>query len=86
MFLGYGEFGYRPQQLETVAERRNADLFEVVIREIGQKAKLRSFSAKRCAYCPRPSFSSQSATCCIEGAPWIMGFIRPHRQDYLTNP
>jgi hypothetical protein len=28
-----------------------------------------SFSAKRCAYCPRPSFSSQSATCCIVAAP-----------------
>ena len=24
-----------------------------------------SFSANHCAYCPRPSFSSQSATCCI---------------------
>jgi hypothetical protein len=24
-----------------------------------------SFSAKRWAYCPRPSFSSQSAICCI---------------------
>jgi len=28
-----------------------------------------SFSAKRCAYCPRPSFSSQSVTCCIAAAP-----------------
>ena len=24
-----------------------------------------SFSAKRCAYCPRPSFSSQLAVCCV---------------------
>src|SRR4029077_5957330 len=30
--------------------------------------KLMSFSAKRCAYCPRPSFSSQLATCCIAAA------------------
>ena len=28
-----------------------------------------SFSAKRCAYCPRPSFSSQSDTCCIAQRP-----------------
>ena len=27
------------------------------------------FSAKRSAYCPRPSFSSQSDTCCIAVAP-----------------
>ena len=33
----------------------------------GRVAKLMSFSAKRCAYCPRPSFWSQSATCCIGG-------------------
>jgi len=31
---------------------------------------LMSFSANRCAYCPRPSFSIQSATCCIEAGPW----------------
>jgi hypothetical protein len=30
-----------------------------------------------CAYCPRPSFSSQSATCCIEAAPRIVGLHRP---------
>src|SRR6476620_8515324 len=28
-----------------------------------------SFSAKGCAYCPRSSFSSQSATCCFVAAP-----------------
>src|SRR5271169_6236736 len=28
-----------------------------------------SFSAKGRAYCPRPSFSSQSATCCFVAAP-----------------
>jgi hypothetical protein len=33
-----------------------------------------SFSAKRCAYCPRPSFSSQSPTCCI---------CRPCSGDFL---
>ena len=32
-----------------------------------------SFSAKRWAYCPRPSFSSQSATCCMEAAYRISG-------------
>jgi hypothetical protein len=31
----------------------------------GRTAKLMSFSANRWAYCPSPSFSSQSATCCI---------------------
>ena len=35
-----------------------------------------SFSAKRCAYCPRPSFSSQSATCCIAVTP----------RDYRASP
>ena len=32
---------------------------------------------KRCAYCPRPSFSTQSATCCIEAAPRIIGLHPP---------
>jgi SOS response associated peptidase (SRAP) len=45
-----------------------------------------AFFRTAASVCPRPSFSSQSATCCIEGAPWIMGFIRPHRPDYQTNP
>jgi hypothetical protein len=36
-----------------------------------------SFSANRCAYCPRPSFSSQSATCCIAAAPRISGLHPP---------
>ena len=31
----FGEFGYRPQQLETMTER-HPDLFKVLIREIGQ--------------------------------------------------
>src|SRR4029077_4064632 len=38
--------------------------------------KLMSFSAKRCAYCPRPSFSSHSVTCCIIAAP----------SDYRASP
>jgi len=33
--------------------------------------------AKRWAYCPRPSFSSQSATCCIAAAPRIIGLHLP---------
>jgi hypothetical protein len=41
-----------------------------------------SFSAKRCAYCPRPSFSSQSGTCCIEAAPRIVRLHRPRWQLY----
>jgi hypothetical protein len=36
-----------------------------------------SFSANRRAYCPRPSFSSQSATCCIEAAPRSIGLHPP---------
>jgi hypothetical protein len=42
-----------------------------------------SFSAKRCAYCPRPSFSSQSATCCIAAAPRIIG-PQPARSASLS--
>ena len=38
----------------------------------GRTEKLMSFSAKLFAYCPRPSFSSQSATCCIAAAPRII--------------
>src|SRR5262249_55618316 len=34
----------------------------------GKMTKLMSFSAKRWAYCLRPSFSSQSVTCCIAAA------------------
>ena len=48
----------------------------------GKTAKLISFSANRCAYCPRPSFSSQSATCCIAAAPRIIG---PHRPQSIPN-
>ena len=36
-----------------------------------------SFSANRSAYCPRPSFSSQSATCCIAAAPRSIGLHPP---------
>jgi hypothetical protein len=36
-----------------------------------------SFSAKLFAYCPRPSFSSQSATCCIAAKPRIIGLHPP---------
>ena len=36
-------------------------------------AKSASFSAKHCAYRPRPSFSSQSTICCI-AAPWTTGW------------
>src|SRR5258705_6822710 len=35
-----------------------------------------SFSAKRCAYCPRPSVLSQSAICCM-AAPTVS--VRPKR-------
>ena len=41
-----------------------------------RRAKSMSFSANRLAYCPSPSFSSQSATCCIAAAPRIAG-LRP---------
>ena len=54
-----------------MTERGNANLFEVLIGQIRQDDKLMSFSAKRCAYCPRPSFSSQLATCCIAAAPRV---------------
>jgi len=35
----------------------------------GRSEKLMSFSANRSAYCPRPSFSSQSVTSCMAEAP-----------------
>jgi hypothetical protein len=41
-----------------------------------------SFSAELFAYCPRPNFSSQSATCCIEAAPLIVRLHRPRWQLY----
>src|SRR5262249_6043718 len=44
-----------------------------------------SFSAKLFEYCPRPSFSSQSETCCIAAAPRI-GLHPPASQEYSTNP
>jgi hypothetical protein len=44
-----------------------------------------SFSAKRCAYCPRPSFSSQSATCCIAAAPRIIGPHPPAIGEFIPN-
>ena len=42
---------------------RHPDLFKVLIGEIGEDGK--ADVAKRCAYCTRPSRSSQSAVCCI---------------------
>jgi hypothetical protein len=36
IFLTAAEFGYRSQQLEPMTERRNTNLFEVLIRKIGQ--------------------------------------------------
>jgi hypothetical protein len=43
----------------------------------GSAAMLIPFSAKHSAYCPRPSLSSQSATCCIAAAPLIIGLHPP---------
>ena len=42
-----------------------------------------SFSAKRCAYCPRPSFSSQSAICCIAAASRIVGLHSARAGDFI---
>lgn len=57
-------------QLASVTER-HPDVFKVL--RSGRTEKLMSFSAKLFACCPRPSFSSQSATCCIAAAPRIIG-------------
>ena len=73
------------EQLPSMTERY-PNVLEVLIGQIRRTEKLTSFSAKRCAYCPRPSFSSQSATCCIGQRPGLPGFISPHRPDYPTNP
>ena len=40
-------------------------LLQVLIGQIGKNGDSISFSAKRCAYSDMPSFSSQSAICCI---------------------
>jgi hypothetical protein len=68
LFEGRGILPLVTQQLASMTER-HPNFLEVLIGEIGQDGKLMSFSAKRCAYCPRPSFSSQSATCCIAERP-----------------
>jgi hypothetical protein len=43
---------------------QDAYLLKVLIGQISEHREINSV-ANRCAYCPRPSFSSQSATCCI---------------------
>jgi hypothetical protein len=40
-----------------------------------------SFSAKRCAYCPRPSFSSQSATLPYADVPISTRVNKPENDD-----
>ena len=64
------------EQLASMTER-HPDVFKVLIREIGEDGKADVFLGKALAYCPRPSFSSQSATCCIAAAPRISGLHPP---------
>ncbi len=58
-------FGNSFQEPHSVAERGDTEFLQISAVSFVKRAKSMSFSAKRCAYCPRPSFSSQSATCCI---------------------
>ena len=53
----------------------DTEFFQIWSVRWGRTDASMSFSANRRAYCPRSSFSSQSATCCIEVAPRIVG---PH--------
>jgi hypothetical protein len=48
-----------------MTKRRNADLFEVLIGQIGQDDKIDVILSKALSVLPRPSRSSQSAVCCI---------------------
>ena len=79
-------FGDRFQQPLSVAQRGDAEFFHVASVSLGEDSKSMSFSAKRWAYCPRPSFSSQSATCLHGGSVPHIRLIRPDRQLYTTNP
>ena len=45
-----------------------------------------SFSAKRWAYCPRPSFSSQSVTCCIAASALNIGLHAPALKTLSEKP
>jgi hypothetical protein len=59
-----------------MTERCNTNLFEVLIGQIRQNEKADVVVGNRCAYCPRPSFSSQSVTCCIAASALNIG-LRP---------
>jgi hypothetical protein len=65
-------------QLPSVTER-HPDVFKVLIREM-------SFSAKLFAYRPRPSFSSQSVTCCIAGSALNIGLHPPALETLSEKP
>jgi hypothetical protein len=55
---------------------RDADFFKVMVGQIAQNLGSMSFSAKRCAYCPRPSVLSQYAICCIGSTDYLIAASR----------
>jgi hypothetical protein len=50
-------------------ERSNTNLFEVLIGQVREDREINIILDKRWAYSDRPSFSSQSANCCIARLP-----------------
>src|SRR5262245_23713190 len=68
---------------------KDADVFEVLVGQMRERSSADiPFSEKRCAYCPRPSFSSQSATCCIRQRPRLAALsahIRKPTRETLTS-
>ena len=59
------EIGNRTQQFAAIAERRNTDLFEVLIGQVTQDREIDIVVGKALGVSDKPSFSSQSAICCI---------------------
>jgi hypothetical protein len=55
---------------------RNTDILEVLVRQMGSTETSISFSAKRCAYCPRPNAWSQCAIDC-NAATYCFGAVLP---------
>ena len=60
-----------------MAERSDAEFLQVGIVELGENRKVDVVLGKTLRVLPKAEFSSQSATCCIEAAPRIIGLNPP---------